>query len=122
MIERLYKKSLQFLTANYFRKKAPSEMFDSVLNASLKDTFRSSRPEVFCKKGVRRNFEKFTGKHLCQSLFFNKKHRLWHRCFPVIFAKFLRTPFLTEHLRWLLLYLAIGTEVQPIALEQEVKP
>ena len=26
------------------------------------------------------------------------------RCFPVNFAKFLRTPFLTEHLRWLLLF------------------
>ena len=73
----------------------------------------SSRPEVFCKKGVLRNFTKFTGKHLCQSLLFNKvagprpatllKKRLWHRCFPVNFAKFLRTPFLTEHLRWLLL-------------------
>ena len=34
--------------------------------------FRSSRPEVFCKKGVLRNFTKFTGKHLCQSLFFKK--------------------------------------------------
>ena len=33
---------------------------------------RSSRPEVFCEKGVFRNFAKFTGKHLCQSLFFNK--------------------------------------------------
>ena len=33
---------------------------------------RSSRPEVFCKKGVLRNFVKLTGKHLCQSLFFNK--------------------------------------------------
>ena len=33
---------------------------------------RSSRPEVFCKKGVLRNFAKFTGKHLCQSLLFNK--------------------------------------------------
>ena len=31
------------------------------------------------------------------------KKRLWHRCFPVNFATFLRTPFLTEHLRWLLL-------------------
>ena len=29
-------------------------------------------PEVFCKKGVLRNFAKFTGKYLCQSLFFNK--------------------------------------------------
>ena len=33
---------------------------------------RSSRPEVFCKTGVLRNFAKFTGKHLCQTLFFNK--------------------------------------------------
>ena len=31
--------------------------------------FGSSRPEVFCKKGVLRNFLKFTGEHLCQSLF-----------------------------------------------------
>ena len=29
------------------------------------------------------------------------KKRLWHSCFAVNFAKFLRTPFLTEHLRWL---------------------
>ena len=33
---------------------------------------RGSRPEVFCKEAVLRNFIKFTGKHLCQSLFFNK--------------------------------------------------
>ena len=31
------------------------------------------------------------------------KKRLWHRLFPVNFAKFIRTPFLTEHLRWQLL-------------------
>ena len=31
------------------------------------------------------------------------KKRLWHRCFPVNFDEFLKTPFLTEHLRWLLL-------------------
>ena len=30
------------------------------------------RPEVFCEKGVLKNFAKFSGKHLCQSLFFNK--------------------------------------------------
>ena len=67
---------------------------------------RSSRPEVFCKKCVFRNFAKFTGKHLCQRLFFNKvagvKKSLWHRCFHVNFAKFLRTPFFTEYLWWLL--------------------
>ena len=27
---------------------------------------------VFCKKGVLRNLAKFTRKHLCQSLLFNK--------------------------------------------------
>ena len=64
---------------------------------------------MFFKKGVLTNFVKFTGKHLCQSLFFNKvaglllKKGHWHRCFPVNIAKFLRTPFLTEHPRWLLL-------------------
>ena len=35
-------------------------------------TCRSSRAEVFCKKGVLKNFTKLTGKHLCQSLFFSK--------------------------------------------------
>ena len=39
-------------------------------------------------------------KHLCQpeSTTLLKK-RLWDRSFPVDFANFLRTPFLTEHLR-----------------------
>ena len=65
---------------------------------------RSSRPEVYCKKGVLRNFVKLTGKHLCQSLFLNKvaglrtatvlKKILLHRSFPVNFEKFLRTRFL----------------------------
>ena len=73
---------------------------------------RNSRAEVFCKKGVLRNFPKFAGKHLCQSLFFNKVpglrpailllKRPWHRCFPVNFVKFLRKSFFKEHL-WLLL-------------------
>ena len=35
--------------------------------------------------------------------FYKKLKRLWHRCFPVNFTKFLRTSFLLEHLRWLLL-------------------
>ena len=52
--------------------------------------------EVFCKKGVLRNFAKLTGKHLYQSLFFNEVTGLWHRRFPVNFAKFLRTPFLQD--------------------------
>ena len=78
-------------------------------------------PEVFCKKGVLRNLAKFTGKHLCQSLFFNKvagprpaillKKRLSHRYFPVNFAKFLRTPFFIEHFWWLLLNIRFSSEM-----------
>ena len=58
----------------------------------------STCPDVFCKRGILRNFTKFTGKHLYQSLFLNKvaglrpatllKKRLWHRCFPVNFVDF----------------------------------
>ena len=53
------------------------------------------------RKGILSNIVKFTAKHLCQSLFFNKavgfslwKERLWHRRFHVNFVKFLRTHFL----------------------------
>ena len=51
---------------------------------------------MFCNKGVLRNFAKFTGKHLCQSLFIKKETLA--QCFHVNFAKYLRTSFLTEHL------------------------
>ena len=59
------------------------------------------------------NFAIFIGKHLCWSPVLIKaersriatllKKRLQHRCFLVNIAKFLRTPFFIEHLRWLLL-------------------
>ena len=62
--------------------------------------FRSSRLELFCWKSILTNFTKFTGKHLACNFI---KKRLWHRCFPLSFPKFLGTPFLTEHLWWLLL-------------------
>ena len=65
--------------------------------------FRSSHQRCSVRKGVLRNFAKFTGKQLCQSLFFNKvaglkpvtllKKRFWHKCFPVNFAKFQEHPF-----------------------------
>ena len=83
---------------------------------------RNSHLRCSVKKTVFRNFTKFTGKHLCQRLFLIKlqarpakvfleisqiteavalrpvlqllKMSLWNRCFPVNFAKFLRTPFL----------------------------
>ena len=82
--------------------------FDTFIRCWFKKPFffRRSRLEVFCKKGVLRNFAKFTGEYLCQGLrpatLFKK--RLWYRCFTVNFAKFLRTRFLKEHLQWLLLF------------------
>ena len=67
-------------------------------NQHLSDKVRSSHPLVFCKKGVPTNFAKFTVNHLCQNLLFNKVAglRLWHRCVPVNFVKFLRLSFFTK--------------------------
>ena len=74
--------------------------------SGISSKYRSSNRRCSVKKGVIRNFAKFTGKYLRQSLFFNKvaggpcnlvtllKKRLWRRCFPVNFANFLRTLFL----------------------------
>ena len=58
--------------------------------------FRSSRTEAFCKKDALRNSAKFTGKHSGTGT-----GTLWHRCFPVNFARFLKTPCFTGHIRWL---------------------
>ena len=80
----------------------------------------------FVRKSVLRNFSKFTWKHLCQSLFFSKvaglgpatllKKRFWHRCFSLNFEKCLRTRFLIEHLRWLLLK-AYGNILQHLLMQ-----
>ena len=73
-------------------------------------THRSSHPEVFCKKGVPRNFAKFTGKDLCQSLFSNKvasnfiKKETLAQVFSCQFCETSKNTFLTEHLWWLFLY------------------
>ena len=80
---------MRWVNPTFFRKTA------SCLN-------RSSHQRCSVRKGVHRNFAKFIGKHLCQILFFNKVAGLrpatllketLGRCFPVNFAKFLRTPF-----------------------------
>ena len=70
---------------------------------------RSSCPEVFCKK-VFLEISQNSQENICARVpFLIKlqatllKKRPWHRCFPVNFVKFLKSPFLTEHLRWLLL-------------------
>ena len=71
---------------------------------NINSAWRSSRLQMFFKVGALQTSANFTKKHLCQKTFFNKvqawpatlfKKRLQHRCFPVKFAKFLRTPSVT---------------------------
>ena len=62
---------------------------------------RSNCQEVFCKKAFPRNFAKFTGKHLCHSLFFKKDALA--EVLSCEFCEISKNTFLTEHLRWLLL-------------------
>ena len=80
--------------------------------------FQKQPQDAFYEKGVLRSFTKFMGKHLCQSLFFNKvsglallKKRLWCRCFPANFVKFLRTISFTEHLWTADCFFSIGVIV-----------
>ena len=50
--------------------------------------YRSSHPEVFCKKGILRNFAKFTGKNLSQTL---------AQVFSCEFCQISKNTFYTEH-------------------------
>ena len=59
------------------------------------------RPEVSYKTDVRKHFRSSRPVRLRPATLL--KMRLWHRCFPVNFVKFLRIPYFTEHPRWLLL-------------------
>ena len=61
-----------------------------VIKSKLKRKYRSNRPKCAAKKGVLNIFAKFTGNRLRSATLLKK--RLCHRCFPMKFAKFLRTP------------------------------
>ena len=68
------KPKIMYYRQNYknFNEELFLKDFENLNLLANSDNPISSRPEVFCKKGVLRNFAKFTGKHLCQSLFFQK--------------------------------------------------
>ena len=51
------------------------------------------------KKDVLKNFAKFTRKHLCQSLFFNKVADLQAQVLSCEFCESFKNTFLREHLR-----------------------
>ena len=75
---RIYTANMRLCLAYKMASRTPKRRIQENLfvedlqTASSETPDRSSRPEVICEKGVLRNFAKFTGKHLCQSLFFNK--------------------------------------------------
>ena len=83
---------------------------------SYRYTFgRSNHWRCSLRKCILRNFSTFTGEHLCQNLFCNFiKKRLWHRCFLVNFAKFLRTYFFQNISGRLLLFR--GNQAEGFAL------
>ena len=110
--------SLLLPICEVYSKPKPSNITSFNFYLLEQTNIRSSRPEMFCKKGVLKNFAKFTGKYLRWSLFLIKlqavavggrqvvagrllqaeatllQKKLWYWCFPLSFTKFLRTPFL----------------------------
>ena len=86
---------------SYVFKNFSIGFFRTCYEQLIKSYFRSSRPQMFFKIGVLKNFANFTGKHLCVVLrpttLFQRDSRtsLWN------FPNF--SPH--KHLRWLLLFL-----------------
>ena len=84
------------------------EFMEALGRNILHFNYRSSLPEVLCKKGVLRNFTKRTRKHLWPSLFFNKaaglacnfiKKEALAQVFPYEFCEISKNTFFAEHLR-----------------------
>ena len=85
---------------------AASEYFERMYQL----TVSSSHRRYSMKKGVLKNFTKFTGKHLCESLFFNKDADLRPEACNFIeketlaqvvsceFCEISKNTFFTEHL------------------------
>ena len=98
----------KFVSRNKLLKKNSCiKMLDQSQNAqkqSLADVLQNNYSEKFRKfysktPVLEPHFNKVAGLQVWSFI----KKRLQHRCFPVKFATFLRTPFLKEHLYWLLL-------------------
>ena len=91
------------LTSYHFLK-----MFLLVMFGRVSKPMQKQSPRSFPLMGARKNFARFAGKYLYQTLFLSRnfiKKRLWLRCFPLNFAKLLSAPF-CKYCRWLLLPMA----------------
>ena len=92
------------------RKKEEKDNFMENLYAMFQTRKAVIHSQMFFKTGVLKNFlkvsqEKSCIRDSCRAVKVSKfiQNRLQHRCFPVKLVKFLRTPFPTEHLWWVLL-------------------
>ena len=83
-------KHIKTCNTEAFTRQGLVNRFQSLLNVY----YRSSRTQVFCKKGVLKNFAKPIGKHLCHDLFFVPQSLFVPEYF-----------FSIEHLWWLLMLL-----------------
>ena len=77
-------------------------LYDQYLTFFLTTYCRSSRLEVFLKKGVLKICSKFTGEHPCRNFI---EITLRHGCSPVNLLHIFRTPFFKNISGWLLLIL-----------------
>ena len=69
-------------------------MLECLFNKVIEVSYRNQSIDLLCK-----SMDRFLSIWWAWSFI---KKRLQHRCFTVSIAKFLRTPFYTEHLWWLL--------------------
>ena len=66
-----------FVDGSYLQRESFEEY-----EKNIHETVRGSHQRYPIKKGVHRNFIKFTGKHLCQSLFLKFLRNLFYRTPP----------------------------------------
>ena len=69
---------------------------------------RSSRPDMFLRKGVLKICSKFTGEHPCRNL---SEMTLRHWCSPVNLLHIFRTSFPKNTSRWLLVFLDTASDI-----------
>ena len=112
MLESLFNKIAGLMNCSFIKRSTQGRCFPDnffiEISASFKSFFivksyitgsRSSHPRYSIRKGVLKNFAKLTGKHLCQSLFFNKvKKETLSQVFSCEFCEISKNTFFTEHL------------------------
>ena len=100
VFSKLFTYTKKSLMENFFCAVIFSQFVPKLLEKKASRVSRSSHRRCSVRKCVLRNFENSQEKTCARVFFFTGlkpatllKRRLWHRCFLVNFAKFLRTPF-----------------------------